>query len=760
VPGISGSVLVDTGLQRDSDAAVRQCKENLGDLLQGVSKAALIRFCEDESPSVVWGKFGMLHWLLNTPEWMSRLKAGNGIDRSSTSSDPHGIAIRAPSPCPPQRKPSEKRDPTALIRDLGRLFEVLAQRDTFPELASLDAHLGLLDLPLALGSAVFSDPITVDKVQVHPYGPFLQELCALDIDLLVFPYDWRLSNAYNATRLARAIHDRWWRKVDDSKIGPDTIPAERKVSIIGHSMGGLIARFYIEAERADVRYVSGPTRRARLEGYRYVRQLITVGTPHLGVPIAYTGFIGRSGILEESGILKWLRIMSGGSLLDSGRPLNFGQQAALFRHWSSIIETFPIYRFMPTDNTEDLLDSDKELATAYRTYRSWANYGSTPRAEATVDLMHSSRHWGWQILADFRRQLIHPTCLDRWLVDKGLVYVPIWNDDFTEREDGEEKSTTVSAYDPGSGRVVTTSRGDGVVPWKSAALYPYSDRADHIRGLGLRTGWPHNLLFEAPSVAAACAKLIDSPMSPSRLPLHRVARDEIEEFVEALLHAMNQHRETRAVISVARIQFHDPVRDGLLPFTYKQGSWDVEPQRLPPGQIYCDPDKKGYICQTQRDSIGRRAFVGIVNAYPKKERTKALVTYGGVILLPASDCEHFLEVLTWNVGTMGDVQRGTSNITHAERQLENWFSTWFEHLRWKGRIAAINVRNVRLSPCSQCVVDLRSIGDLVGKGVPRTIYWSELYSSVAGTGPTDLDEVDKLKASGWTFAEGTRMPKR
>ncbi len=48
-----------------------------------------------------------------------------------------------------------------------------------------------------------------------------------------------------------------------------------KIDIVAHSMGGLVARYYVK----------------RLGGARYVRNLITLGTPHHGTPIALAGML-------------------------------------------------------------------------------------------------------------------------------------------------------------------------------------------------------------------------------------------------------------------------------------------------------------------------------------------------------------------------------------------------------------------------------------------------------------------------------------
>lgn len=68
-----------------------------------------------------------------------------------------------------------------------------------------------------------------------------------------FDYDWRLSNFYNAEQLKAFID----RKVPNK---------DTKVDIVAHSMGGLIARLYVQSFGGDQR----------------VNNLIMFGTPHQG----------------------------------------------------------------------------------------------------------------------------------------------------------------------------------------------------------------------------------------------------------------------------------------------------------------------------------------------------------------------------------------------------------------------------------------------------------------------------------------------
>ncbi len=75
-----------------------------------------------------------------------------------------------------------------------------------------------------------------------------------------FPYDWRRDNRQNAQRLQRQAHD--WLNAWRASSGA----ADARLVLIGHSMGGLISRYFLEC----------------LEGWKSTRALITLGTPHRG----------------------------------------------------------------------------------------------------------------------------------------------------------------------------------------------------------------------------------------------------------------------------------------------------------------------------------------------------------------------------------------------------------------------------------------------------------------------------------------------
>ena len=75
-----------------------------------------------------------------------------------------------------------------------------------------------------------------------------------------FPYDWRRDNRVASRQLAtqaRGWLDAWRRKSGNG---------DAKLILVGHSMGGLVARHFIECR----------------EGWRETRMLVTIGTPYGG----------------------------------------------------------------------------------------------------------------------------------------------------------------------------------------------------------------------------------------------------------------------------------------------------------------------------------------------------------------------------------------------------------------------------------------------------------------------------------------------
>ena len=103
---------------------------------------------------------------------------------------------------------------------------------------------------------------------VNGYGP-LSDLIVRELDTTHpgepgnfhhFPYDWRLDNRDAAARLRAFVDEKlgWWREATEND--------EARVIFLAHSMGGLVARHYLEV----------------LGGWDRCRMLISFGTPYRG----------------------------------------------------------------------------------------------------------------------------------------------------------------------------------------------------------------------------------------------------------------------------------------------------------------------------------------------------------------------------------------------------------------------------------------------------------------------------------------------
>ena len=138
-----------------------------------------------------------------------------------------------------------------------------------PWLKQDPAHIGdpVIIIPGIMGSWKKDGEWQIDPI-FHTYDNLYEEFSANgyvpEQDLFTFPYEWRDSNKVNAVALRGKI-----QQIKNKTHKP-------KVDIVAHSMGGLLAREYIES------------------GYynNDIDQLIMVGTPNLGAPQSYLTWEG------------------------------------------------------------------------------------------------------------------------------------------------------------------------------------------------------------------------------------------------------------------------------------------------------------------------------------------------------------------------------------------------------------------------------------------------------------------------------------
>ncbi|MFB7533364.1 esterase/lipase family protein [Streptomyces sp. NPDC056178] len=110
-----------------------------------------------------------------------------------------------------------------------------------------------------------------------------------DQRIVVFPYDWRLSNRVSAQRLAEFTERELGRWREERRAAGAV--EEPKAVFVCHSMGGLVARYYLEV----------------LGGREIARSMVTIGTPYAGAVKAVqalTGTLPRRKVLNLPGRLR------------------------------------------------------------------------------------------------------------------------------------------------------------------------------------------------------------------------------------------------------------------------------------------------------------------------------------------------------------------------------------------------------------------------------------------------------------------------
>lgn len=271
------------------------------------------------------------------------------------------------------------------------------------------------------------------------YEAIIQKL-KIHSDLLEFPYDWRLSNATNAKRLHKAIRKKW-PNINNAK-------PEEKVTIIAHSMGGLLVRYYIE----------------HLKGYRTVKKMIAVGTPHLGAPEALFGI----------------------------RLISKVKQKLLLNRYASIIELLPTYDFVQLSNgkqqdirtTYDILE--KKLKKGIRVLSSLRNFMKI-KGITINDLINI-----------FRRGLFKDVDkLNDWLGKRKVKYIFV----------GSNGIKTIQGFNNKSKRKIFDKNGDGTVPFKSAMWFSRKGNQQNI----LRKAFKkieHRDMLKHPQIVKLCVSLI------------------------------------------------------------------------------------------------------------------------------------------------------------------------------------------------------------------------------------------------------------
>ena len=131
---------------------------------------------------------------------------------------------------------------------------------TKPELFLYPSDLPLE--PLGVVEEVVIVPNLIKQDQYNRLGDYMVDELNYrrDVDYFEFPYDWRQDVRISARQLGRLV---------------ESLPRERPLVIIGHSLGTMVTRYYVE----------------NLGGKRHVERVILMGGPHRGAVKGLTSML-------------------------------------------------------------------------------------------------------------------------------------------------------------------------------------------------------------------------------------------------------------------------------------------------------------------------------------------------------------------------------------------------------------------------------------------------------------------------------------
>jgi len=600
-------------------------------------------------PELLWGGLGSLHWLFDPTAWGQRMTKGNGWDNGG------GVAPA-----------------------------------------------GLFEIDIKLRST---------RIELKPYASLITALRNSGADVLVFPYDWRLSNTNNAVLLAREILRNWFGGARPQV----SLPADQRITFIGHSMGGLLARYLLETQPLWA---------------GLARRLITIGTPHRGAPQTFLHFIGKTFPFPRTDF-GWVdalipTLARPGTV--SAQLLPGPVQTAVFKFMASVAELMPVYDFVQGRSGPERYSD---------TYRGQVH---PPTRKSVLDIITNLRH-----------QMINELQLEEWLRTHVLDYHCL-------AATGVE---TAVGYDRGRDRVLTNRDGDGTVPLSSALPIPMASSRIHLKTLATG-GYAHARLCERTDVQAyILAALRDispvTPQMPQAVPSGRAFGEQNiqPDDLAAMARSILSNRPFEAydvgdVLSVTRLL----AGDGGSPLI------DTTVERVGTKLMLKNPPK--HIVSPELISVPRHGAF----QYFWLSSTGSTLSIGGMLFLPQPLPPHGLNyayIVTFNPERLD--RRFTDrcrNAHHAEMQLVGW--TEMQQPEWQARIGTVLISNRSRQPnrgysaCTSCCHDLaqfllrlRARQSLRGKPIAEAgMTWLTLYTyaGVCSSHPTTKAALNLMYAGG------------
>lgn len=295
-----------------------------------------------------------------------------------------------------------------------------------------------------------------------------------------FGYDWRKSNATNAAALDDFIHEKT-RLIQADSLRRHGVRKEVKFDIVAHSMGGLLARYYLMYGRQPLR-TDGLHPQVTWAGAKHVKRLIQVGSPN-------------------GGSVQAIQQMRNGMALNPLLP----------KFQSAVIGTFPsVYELLPRSIDRPLVDGSGKFIDPFDA-TVWEKFGwglADPAQDRYLQqlLPNIANPAERRIIAlDHQRKALDSAkafqaALDcRCHLPAGVEMHTFYGDavetDFRYQVDSFGRITAISKL-PGDGTVIRRSAmlsapdgGPGPIPWTSR----HAIHASHMT-LPVRPEFIHSLL--------------------------------------------------------------------------------------------------------------------------------------------------------------------------------------------------------------------------------------------------------------------------
>jgi pimeloyl-ACP methyl ester carboxylesterase len=555
-----------------------------------------------------------------------------------------------------------------------------------------------------------------EPLESIPYLELVKKLEAAGADVLPFVYDWRLSAPLAVKQLRDAILLKWF----DGRV-PSSRPSEpKRVMLIGHSMGGLIARMFIENSSADA---------------SLVRHAILVGVPNKGAPEAYGHFTGTKKFGTDTSLSTTWKTTQDVAALDPTvgvKSVSFDLNP-LVKHCASIIELFPRYDFV-----EDPIDpGEKEKYT-----KTFEKTKHDPSRTPALELLKG--------VSDLLRD--HAS-LEYWLLRNDITYDVISTTDLPT--DVGMKRTRGSS---GFSMALDEKGGDGTVPtfsavgWLGPPKYLASiTRTDVKQGAKFRK---HSQMCQNAEVQSLCVNRLQSRPEP-RATGRRMGKSDVPEFLKI----------ARDIFLSGRAPFFDKEvmrgRTIVICCALVQGTKLNEPLFDPTTKEI--GGKKWLVKELKGTDATRMVYEGRTGRthYSFVELAPNSVTRSGVVFLPTYD-EDYIHIF----GIVAKRWDPQDSERHAERQVQYFLEAQRRERNWQGAIQDIFFWNESLtrrgggySPCASCCDALAAMW-CPDKLSARRMEWKELFTDRDGgknkTTKASLAKMENAKPVPWSLSTENR----